>query len=255
MKRSSLVTALALLAAVVPLNSSYFTADSMLREGQNSRDLHALREACLSNIEVARRNPLCHRFLPPSFKETNDHTEPLGTCGEKDSRCDCVAGSPDAICTYKICGFEGGSYSHPGLIFLAAQIRNDLKAKADDLGELELSTSFVGYADGMKWIDDRLPKPQPVPAKLAACLRNAMDFHKLDPRQYSQDERRDVEVALLRGCALEDSFQGIVEDFALDWPPGLPSHRRIETLIDSSLRSAELTVAIANGCKEGANVD
>lgn len=162
---------------------------------QRSRDVHALREACLKDLENARRNQQCLPFLPPASENAPRRSQNLDHCDTPKLECGCAPNSVDVICTYRLCGFTGGSYSHPDLIFLAARIRDGLLAWADASSLPEFSTSFIGYADGMDWRDGSLPQPQPIQPDLAACLRNAVTIHQIDFSAYSRRDRRDIEVA------------------------------------------------------------
>jgi len=226
-------------------------AEVITTDSSRSRDILALREACVEDLEIARKSPLCRPFLPPAIEdvEAGVGQEPE-LCDPEGGSCQCVQGGIDLLCRYKICGFEGGHYTHPGLVFLADTIKKDLESRTVDSKELRFSAFFVGNADGLQWLQGEVPRPQPIPLKLEACLKRARQNYEGTAGTTHRFDPRDVDVAFLRGCALEEAFRGVLQNFALDLPPTFTVRALVAGAVGKEHRSAELEIVIPDVCKE-----
>lgn len=218
-----------------------------------------IREQCKDPDVAAQNQEECKRFLPPEGEgiavpprnelpstAANVH---LGLCKTSAANgrppCRCSDNRIDAVCTFRICGFIEGYFTHPELYRLAGDIAYQLQEYDDD----EVAAfSFRGFADGTRWGKNRSPKPEDKLDEVASCLSNAIDFHRYDFASFNVQDRLDAELALLRGCGLEVAMKSSSEAFKFNVPPSYSFSGREIGKSNAKLRSAEFEFTIIDGC-------
>jgi hypothetical protein len=215
----------------------------------SASDNLAIREACLADLDNDRKLKECRPYLGSDGKGSKE-TPRRGLRLCRDSLlpsqiCSCAANGIDVRCIYRICGYEGGYYSDESLLAFSMRVADELTfwgAKA------VVSSRYVGFADGKPWGQKKEPKPQPIAADLDSCLRRAAKKSESTLLQLNDIDRRDAELALLRGCALEKALKPSIWNFEFDSLPGFSFEKRRNGVEDSRIRAAELEVVIADAC-------
>ena len=159
--------------------------------------------------------------------------------------CGCSANGVDAECTFRICGYPPGHYRGSNLPLFAARVAEEIKSWRP---RYLVSTEFVGLADGTIWGNEKQPKPQPLSELVERCLLRASRNHARAISKLSEHDYLDAELALLRGCALEEELAQNISKFEFDYTPGFSFDSRKERVSDPNMRAAELKLFVAKAC-------
>jgi hypothetical protein len=231
---------------VMAVGEGHFTKIST-SSSETAREWLARREKCLQ-LENAKTLPACREFFEPEVPEEKPTGTAIQFCKslEPDAQsCRCRPNGLDVECTFKICGYDEGYYRDSDLPLFAARVAEELKSWGP---KSLVSTKFVGFADGTRWGDEKKPKPQPVSEFLTSCLQKAAREHEKVMGKLSEHDYLDAELALLRGCALEEELALGIKSFKFDSTPSFSFENRKVGISDSSTRAAELEVIVANRC-------
>lgn len=215
---------------------------------EDSRGELELREACLK-MRDPRENPKCWEFFPPvRLDAVPKSSSTIRFCDGVQSgavrKCDCTPNKIDISCTFKLCGYEKGSYAGPSLPEFAHSVSEHLDEWSGHL----VIVKFVGFADGTAWAAKKQPKPQPLSEFVRRCLDNSVQDNVRKMERLSERDRLDAELAILRGCALEPLVAELIPDFRLEPGPEYSFAARQIDVTNSDARAAELQLTVANAC-------
>lgn len=220
---------------------------------EDVRDWLALREECLQ-LEEPEKLPACQEFLDLDNSDSSGPQEATAAsleirfCDDAPSDlwpCDCLPNGLDVRCTFRICGYEKGHYTGSNLSLFVSQVVKEARSWGP---RSVISTKFTGFADGTKWGSEKTPKPQPFSDFLRLCLERAEGQSLREMSHFSADDYLDAQLALLRGCALEEELAKSVSGFEFDSMPDFSFRTRQVGVSDPSARAAEFTVTVANKC-------
>ena len=230
--------AMALLVAIM-----ISTGQGSGARAESSRSRLARLEEC-QKLDNPRKSPGCREFF-----ESEPSGTPVSTvefCESNTRPCVCSDNGVDVRCTFRICGYAKGFYRDSNLTLFAEQISSELSSWGS---KSVIFTKFIGFADGTKWGTEKKPKPQPLSQTLVRCLSRARKENESTMRDLLGVDLLDAELALLRGCSLEDALRQIIENFEFDSTPAFSFDARRGGVSDSNIRAAELEVVIADACR------
>ena len=217
---------------------------------ESARERLARREKCMQ-LENSKALPACREFLDPGVPgEEQSAGTAIQFCESINPvdapPCRCMPNGVDVECTFRICGYRERVLSRLNLPRFAAHVAEELSSwRSKSL----VSTKFVGFADGTAWGDEKKPKPQPISGFLKGCLARATRENKKAMSGLGEPDYLDAELALLRGCALEEELTLDIGGFEFDSTPVFSFDSRSVGLSDPKTRAAELKVVAANSCR------
>lgn len=210
-------------------------------DADRSRSWFVQWEASFS--EGAAREPA--NKPPPSDLEQSTRTDICrGLDTVASEPCSCSRNGRDAICLFRICGYDYGEYFNRSLPALSQRIVDEMVVWGEDP---IISVSFVGLADGTAW-EGSLPTPLPIDELVLSCVAQAEEYHQVDYERFDSDDALDAKLALLRGCALEASISRFYPEFRFDVPPRFSFEGRSRGVDDAGNRAAEVTFTVSDGC-------
>ena len=231
---------------VMVLEGEFFVTNSSAIE--SARERLARRERCMQ-LENASAIPACREFPEPESPESQPVGAKLQFCEGLNegasAPCKCKSNGIDVECTFRICGYREGFYRSSNLSRFAARLAEELNSWSS---KSLVSTEFVGFADGTSWGDKKEPKPQPLSVSLKSCMLRAARAHATAMSRLNEADYLDAELALLRGCALEEELAKGIKNFEFDSTPSFSFDSRKAGISDPNARAAELRFVAANSC-------
>jgi hypothetical protein len=239
-----------MLIAVLAIVATELLGEAHFRpQAEDPRETIALYEECMK-LNDSKSLPGCRKFFRPEpFQQGEAAGKSIQFCDllkvVNAPACSCRSNAVDVECTFRICGYPEGYYRNSNLPAFAAHVAEELNSWGPSY---LVVTKFVGFADGTAWGEEKRPKPQPISESLNRCLSKATREHAAAINESNQYDYLDAQLALLRGCALEEELAQNIKSFEFDSTPSFSFESRKAGISDPGTRAAELKVVVANGC-------